>query len=161
MKQWIDTMILLIQNVVKITKKFISIIEKYENLTPQSQEISLLKLILMKIKSVIMVSKGDLIPESIKTLHEIITAKPEVLRLALDSIFDSLAVVKSFLVEVRQDSKELKLIMTKFIPEVLEILTELYEPERFAILNPKGLPYAKNLFEIVDKVKFNAHILIF
>lgn len=152
MKGWMDTMLLLLQNIVKIVKKYVSVIEKKEGLSQQSQEVIVLKNIFTRIKSIIMVSKGDLIIDSLKSFHELISINPDVITHSIESIFETILALKTFLAEVRQDSKEIKLIISKFIPEILEILTELYEPERYAHLNPNKHPYAKHLFEIIEKV---------
>jgi hypothetical protein len=151
-KQWIDTLTLLMQHLLKIAKKYINLIEKTPDLNSQSPEISILKNVLIKLKGIIMVSRNELISESIKVFHEIILAKPEILSHIVDNIFDVLTIVKTFLVEVRQDSKEIKIIIYKFIPEVLDILSELYEPKRYATLNPAKTSYSKHLFDIVEKV---------
>ena len=44
-------------------------------------------------------------------------------------------------------------MITKFIPEVLDILLDIFEPERYSSLNPEKKPFAKVAFEVVDKVK--------
>jgi hypothetical protein len=150
-KLWVDTLTILMQNLLKITKKYIAVIEKTPNLNSQSDEILILKNVLIKLKGIIMVSRNDLIAESIKVFHEIILAKPEILAHIVESIFDVLTIVKSFLVEVRQDSREIKIIINKFIPEVLDILMELYQPARHKILNPNRLPYSRHLFDIIEK----------
>lgn len=153
-KQWEDTLTVLMQNLLKIIKKFISIIEKSSDLQANSSDIQILKMVLIKVKGFIMVARNELIAESIKFFHEMILTKPEILSLLLDTIFDVLGTVRTFLIEVRQDGKEIKVILSKFIPEVLEILGEIFTPQRYAILNPQKIPYAKNLFDILEKVTY-------
>ena len=142
------------QNLLKIIKKFISIIEKSSDLQSNSEDIGILKSVLIKVKGFIMVARNELIAESIKFFHEMVLTKPEILSFLLDTIFDVLGVVRTFLIEVRQDGKEIKIIISKFIPEVLEILSEIFAPQRYAILNPQKIPYSKNLFDILEKVPF-------
>ena len=99
-----------------------------------------------------LISRFDLIAESIKAFHDLILSNPKVLTLCIDTIFDVIASSKSFLTEVRQESKEVKAVITKFIPEVLDILLDIFEPERYNSLNPENKPFAKIAFEVVDKV---------
>ena len=140
------------QNLLKIVKKYISVIEKIPDLNKSSPEIVILKNVLIKVKGFIMVARNELIAESIKLLHEIMLTKPEILSILIDTVFDALSIVRTFLIENRQDGKEIKTIISKFIPEVLEILGEIFSPQRYAILNPQKIPYSKNLFDILEKV---------
>jgi len=152
LKQWEDTLTILMQNLLKIVKKYISVIEKIPDLNKSSPEIVILKNVLIKVKGFIMVARNELIAESIKLLHEIMLTKPEILSILIDTVFDALSIVRTFLIENRQDGKEIKTIISKFIPEVLEILGEIFSPQRYAILNPQKIPYSKNLFDILEKV---------
>jgi len=140
------------QNFIKMMKKYLILVEKIEDLNPQTPEIIVLRNTLSKLRGIIMVARNDVITESIKFFHEIISAKPEILQHILDSIFEVFEIIKAFLVEVRQNAKEIKIILNKFIPEVLEILKELFEPNRYQVLNPNKVPYERHLFAIIEKV---------
>lgn len=76
----------------------------------------------------------------------------------LDVIFEVIHASKSFLTEIRQESKEVKAVITKFIPEILDILLDIFEPERYSQLNPSEKPYAKYAFEVLEKVKLTKQV---
>jgi hypothetical protein len=106
-------------------------------------------------KSIIMVSKSDLTLDSLKALDDLITSNPKVLSHILGHLFESINGIKSLLIENKQDAKEMRFILTKVVPLILEVLTDLYSPDNFSLLNPNKEPHSKFLFDVVEKVTEN------
>jgi hypothetical protein len=121
----------------------------------QTEAIAVLKSLLNKIKNIMMMSRNEIVIESLKLFHEMILIKPETMHLLMETVFEVIGVIKSIFVEIKQDSKEIKMIINKFIPEVLEIINDIFSPVRYNILNPNKLDYyPKCLFEILEKAIF-------
>ena len=160
-KNWEDTIISLIQNLVKIKRKYIAIADSPDRHINQADAIQVIKTMLVKLKHIMMMCKNEILIESLKFFHEIILIKPETLSEFMETIFDVIGVIKSSFVEVRQDSKGIKMIINKFIPEVLEIINDIFSPSRYYLLNPNRQDYSRYIFEILEKVYiYNKHSII-
>ena len=98
-----------------------------------------MKSVLVKLKGVIMVSRNELIAEAAKVYHELVLVPPQILSHIAETVFDVLNTVKTLLNEVRKDAREIKVVINKFIPEVLAIIMDLYKKERYEAINVNKL----------------------
>lgn len=118
----------------------------------QEKSMEVLKQILEKIRHIMYIGRNDIVIESLKFFHEFIIASPPTSAKMLPAIFQMIDVIKNWLQDVRQDSREIKMMVNRFIPEVLEILTDLFSPNKYKIVDPAQNPYEHHLFEILEKV---------
>lgn len=150
-KQWEDTIILFIQNFTKITKKYLTLVEQQKE-DEQKQSIQVLEEVLAKMKHIMYVGRNEIVVEAAKFYHEFVIAAPAISAKVLPSIFEMFEAVKKWLQEVRQDSKEIKNMINKFTPEVLETLVDLFSPSKPRIIDPDNNPYEHHIFEVLEKV---------
>ena len=137
---------------MKIKRKYITVVDSPDSHINEAEAFQVIKIMLVKLKHIMMMCRNEILIESLKFFHEIILIKPETLSEFMETIFDVIGVIKSSFVEVRQDSKEIKMIINKFIPEVLEIINDIFSPSRYYLLNPNRQDYSRYIFEILEKV---------
>lgn len=151
-KQWEETILIVIQNFTKITKKYLTVVESQTE-EEQNKSILVLQQILGKIKHIMYIARNEIIIESMRFFHEFAIASPPISRKILPTIFDVVGAIKTWLQDVRQDSKEIKMMVNKFIPEVLEILVDLFSPTRNIVTSTSEEDaYEHHIFEILEKV---------
>ena len=133
-------------------KKYLTLIEQQQKDDEQKQSIVVLEEVLAKMKHIMYVGRNEIVVESAKFFHEFVIAAPAVSTKVLPAIFDMFEAVKKWLQEVRQDSKEIKNMINKFTPEVLETLVDLFSPSKPRIVDPDNNSYEHHIFEVLERV---------